>query len=143
MIEKQIAQQKTDMEKTRESIQQIRKAQNPEERRRLMDEMHQRQQEKRDEMWKKSGMMQRPYDAQEKREEMWKPSGMMQRPYNMYPRGMNSQRTWGAPVPQYAPRNQYRMPRYLPMQEHRIQMETRLENIENLLKKLVESIKEN
>ncbi len=123
LMEKQIAQQKAQMKQTRESINQIRQAHSPAERQRLMDEMQKCQQEMREQMWKESGMMQEVYNTPA--QPVWRHSQM----------------------PQYAPRvqyaNPYNRPRYFrnSMQQHRSVMEKRLENIENMLKELLETTK--
>jgi exonuclease VII large subunit len=131
MMEQQRAlmeQQRAQMEEMHAFMEKLRQTNDPEERRRLGDEMRQRQQEMREKMRKESGMM-----PQYGMGPGWNgPSGMPPR-YGARQGQVPRTPYYGKPGRQGAP--------YVSMREHQAKMEKRLENIENLLKQVVELLK--
>ncbi len=109
--------QREQMQEVQKLIEQLRQANNPNEQRRLMDAMQQRQQKMHEEMMKENGITPPPAYA----------------PRQAY--GQN----WNRPQrPQYGHRN---MPRRSSMMQHRAKMEERVGNIEKKLDEVLKLLK--
>jgi len=130
MMEKRkqaMEEQKAQMQEVQAFREKMRQTNDPEERRRLRDDMWQRQQEMREKMWKQRGMMPPPY-----------PMG----PWN----GQNMPPHYGARPyygqPSRGGRQGMRSGRYGSKPDHHTKMERRLENIENMLIEVIELLQE-
>ena len=145
-MDKQMEEQRAQMQETQKFIDEMRQANNPEERQRAMDKMQQYQQEMRDKFMEESGMP--PAGS------MMPPGDGMMPPYGMPARegyGPGYGPGWGGPA--YAPGpgyygNPYNRGFRHPMQQRWAMkkkrcemMEKRVEKLENQVKQLIEGSK--